>query len=68
MKRPKLSDFTEGVHQIEYAQAVQKYQKALEEYTRQLEEAMQWFCDRVDKGEVRSKKTYARFKELLNPK
>lgn len=29
-------------------------------------EAMQWFCDRVEKGEVRSKKTYARFKELLD--
>ncbi len=30
-----------------------------------LKEAMQWFIDRCDKGEVRSKKTYARFKELL---
>lgn len=27
--------------------------------------AMQEFCDRVDRGEVRSVKTYAKFKELL---
>lgn len=31
-----------------------------------LKDAMQWFCDRVDKGEVRSIKTYKRFKELLS--
>lgn len=28
-------------------------------------EAMQEFCDRVDRGEVRSKRTYAKFKELI---
>lgn len=28
-------------------------------------EAMQLFCDRVDKGEVRSIKTYNQFKELI---
>ena len=28
-------------------------------------EALQWFVDRCDKGEIRSKKTYARFKELI---
>ncbi len=27
--------------------------------------AMLWFCDRVEKGEVRSVRTYARFKEIL---
>lgn len=27
--------------------------------------AMQEFCDRVDRGEVRSKRTYAKFKEIL---
>ncbi len=32
----------------------------------ELAEAMQWFVDRCDLGEVRSRKTYARFKELLN--
>ena len=31
----------------------------------ELVDALQWFVDRVDKGEVRSKRTYARFKELL---
>ncbi len=36
MKKPKLSDFTAGVHQIEHAQAVQKYQKALEDYVEYL--------------------------------
>jgi hypothetical protein len=28
-------------------------------------EAMQEFCDRVDRGEVRSKYTYGKFKEVL---
>lgn len=28
-------------------------------------EAMQEFCHRVDRGEVRSKRTYAKFKELI---
>ena len=28
--------------------------------------AMKEFCDRVDKGEVRSVKTYAKFKEILS--
>ena len=37
----------------------------LEKENTKLKEAMQWFIDRCDKGEVRSKKTYARFKELL---
>jgi len=31
----------------------------------ELEAAMQVFCDRVDKGEARSVKTYAAFKALL---
>ena len=28
-------------------------------------EALEWFCNRVDAGEVRSKKSYARFKDDL---
>src|SRR5699024_6789002 len=28
-------------------------------------EAMQWFCDRVDNGEVRSTKTYNKFKQII---
>lgn len=28
-------------------------------------EALQWFVDRCDKGEVRSTKTYNRFKEII---
>jgi hypothetical protein len=31
----------------------------------QLEAALREFCDRVDRGEVRSVKTYAKFKALL---
>ena len=30
-----------------------------------LREALEWFCGRVDKGEVRSRRTYKQFKELL---
>jgi hypothetical protein len=33
---------------------------------RELKLAMQEFVDRVDKGEIRSKYTYTKFKELLN--
>ena len=28
-------------------------------------EALEWFCARVAAGEVRSKKTYAKFKEVI---
>lgn len=31
-----------------------------------MREAMQWFVDRVDAGEVRSRRTYAKFKEILS--
>jgi hypothetical protein len=33
----------------------------------ELEGLLQWFCDRCDKGEVRSKRTYKAFKEALSP-
>jgi hypothetical protein len=33
---------------------------------RELIDAMNWFCERVEKGEVRSTKTYNRFKELIS--
>lgn len=36
-------------------------------YIQELQGAMQEFVDRVDKGEVRSKYTYAKFKALLVP-
>lgn len=31
-----------------------------------MREAMQWFVDRVDAGEVRSRRTYAKYKEILS--
>lgn len=31
----------------------------------ELLEALEWFCERVDKGEVRSVKTYSKFKQLI---
>lgn len=31
----------------------------------ELLQALQWFCERVDKGEVRSTKTYNKFKQLI---
>lgn len=37
----------------------------LSEQVRTMKEAMQHFVDRVDAGEVRSKKTYAEFKAIL---
>lgn len=32
---------------------------------KRLRALLKWFCDRVDKGEVRSRKTYQAFKEAL---
>ncbi len=40
--------------------------KALEKQNKELKAAMQEFVDRCEKGEVRSKYTYKKFKELLN--
>jgi hypothetical protein len=37
----------------------------LRERVKELESLMQEFVDRVDRGEVRSNKTYAKFKETL---
>lgn len=34
----------------------------------EMREAMQEFVDRVDKGEVRSRRTYAKFKKILGSK
>jgi hypothetical protein len=44
----------------------QNTEKRLTSKINELKEAMQEFVDRVDKGEVRSKYTYAKFKQLLN--
>ena len=33
---------------------------------KRLRAELKWFCDRVDAGEVRSTKTYARFKAILS--
>lgn len=38
----------------------------LEAEKSELLESIKWFCKRVDSGEVRSVKTYAKFKELIN--
>lgn len=35
------------------------------DYLREMESAMKLLVDRVDKGEIRSSKTYAQFKEIL---
>lgn len=43
----------------------QAHTEGLRERVKELEELMQEFVDRVDRGEVRSKKTYAKFKEAL---
>lgn len=40
--------------------------RALNKENMELKQAMEWFCQRVEAGEVRSKKTYARFRELLD--
>ncbi len=42
--------------------------KALEKQNKELKAAIQEFVDRCEKGEVRSKYTYKKFKDLLSPK
>lgn len=39
-------------------------QRRYEAYPK-LVEALRWFCSRVEAGEVRSRVTYAKYKELL---
>lgn len=41
-----------------------KYNSLLEDRD-ELLDALRWFCGRVESGEVRSKRTYARFKRLI---
>jgi len=53
---PTLADIGDGFV-LGYKAATKKYNEALD--------AMQEFVDRVDKGEVRSRKTYAKFKIIL---
>ncbi len=36
------------------------------EYMKEMEQAMTTFVERVDKGEVQSKRTYAQFKTILD--
>lgn len=48
----------------EYVDLKSKYEALGRSHDRLVED-MQWFCDRVDKGEVRSKNTYNRFKQSL---
>ena len=40
----------------------------MEERIKELEGYLSWFCERVEKGEVRSIRTYAKFKEVLGKK
>lgn len=46
-------------------EACNNYQKLKAEKA-ELLECLRWFCNRVDKGEVRSTKTYNKFKQLLS--
>ncbi len=72
MKAPEESQYWEGTgidqkfNWNQYSIAQGKFIDHQAQQNKELREAMQWFCDRVDKGEVRSKRTYKRFKELLN--
>ena len=52
--------------QIELSYLKQIKIQSQQEENQKLREAMQWFVDRCDNGEVRSKRTYERFKEILN--
>lgn len=52
-------------HNANIAIEAAKERDELKERVKELEALMQEFVDRVDKGEVRSVKTYAKFKEAL---
>lgn len=52
--------------QIEFIEKLLQAQaKQIRMEKQELIDAMKWFCGRVENGEVRSKNTYARFKELI---
>lgn len=52
-------------HNADKALEIAMERDALRERVKELEALMREFVDRVDKGEVRSVKTYAKFKEAL---
>jgi len=55
-----------GLHKTIYiSNCIEDLEEREERVYGELITAMKWFCDRVDKGEVRSVKTYARFKDLI---
>ena len=60
-----------GRHQIrnapDLAALLEFFNKKMEEADK-MKKAMEWFCQRVDDGEVRSKRTYAVFKDILEAK
>jgi len=35
---------------------------------KELEDLLRWFCERVENGEVRSHRTYEKFKQALSPR
>lgn len=66
----KKAKYPEGMVMELYTSEWNVIEQWMEEYaahkTKEMREAMQGFCDRVDNGEARSTKTYAKFKEILN--
>lgn len=61
------SQVRELEHKMDYYKGEGLRADALQQRLTVAEQLMQEFCDRVDRGEVRSKATYAKFKAALKP-
>ncbi len=56
---------TYGEVERRVAKAIQEAEMSIQKDLTIAHEAMQEFCNRVDRGKVRSNRTYAAFKEIL---
>ena len=61
----KLSELFHKSETLEPDSIEELYIKELEAERVELMKALEWFCNRVDAGEVRSKRTYERTQERI---
>lgn len=65
MTHPEIENYNKLVEDGILKNDVKEIQE-LEKENIELKQALRWFCNRVDIGEVRSKRTYEYFTKLLN--
>ena len=65
-KKDTLAGYGRNLAKSELIVELEDELDTLKAEVQRLREALEWFCHRVEAGEVRSKRTYARFKEILS--